>query len=234
MTAICNFFKDKFFTSAPPLEKQSSGPKFDEDYTDERIKGVDVGQKTKVLSKSNSSRHPGSLFARAVLWEATSWMNPTTEELKRDKGLLLNKLKPLAALGRSVARLVYSLVVPLIAGMAGIVYHPAKAFYQLCRSGWYKVTNKDSDENMNKLAIDAFTLAEEHSAAFLVDLMFTVVYGVCLPATLPTNAFKCLNSSWMQDVVRGAFFSTRDSHLKKIAENEVALRHDLTSCPCNN
>lgn len=99
MAFVCNFFKRNFFTPQPV--KQSNDLK--DDLNDDLNF---LNQKPKVLSNSKDNRHPASLFARAVLWEATSWMNPPIEELKCDKGPLFNALKPLCAVGRALARIV--------------------------------------------------------------------------------------------------------------------------------
>lgn len=221
MSVVFHYIKEKFFMpSSREVDSQFSLP-VDSDPLDANVGGVDVGQRVRVLSSSHPTRDPSSFFARAVLWEATSWMHPRTEELRRDKGPLGNLLKPLGIVGRSVARLIYTLVVPTLAGAAGILYHPAKGFYQLCRAGLYAIKSRNGDKEMKKIATEALRLTGQHARAVLGD--FTLMLFHCSILGAVVSVFKHLESDHMKTILYFAF-GEEEYFSRFRARDEIKLR----------
>jgi hypothetical protein len=225
MTCIREFINRNLFSPQPP--KASKAPNDENDtFLDYLVQKPKVKETT--FSPTENTRHPSSLYARAVMWEATStWLNPLNEEVKLDK----SKFKPLKAAARVTARVIYCTFVPTLAGIAGVVYHPVKGFYQLCLAGLYKIKSiKSSDDAMNKIAKDALTLAGVHGQAFLYDFVFTLIYTPIIFLFGPISAFKHSGCSYLNLVAEGAF-SDRDDHFKAIAQARLQLRAQEYSNP---
>jgi hypothetical protein len=172
------------------------------------------------VSSQFDKRKPASFYAQACIYGATSWiMNPKIEE-KTEKGIVDKfVITPLSHLLRGLARAVYSVSIPTICGLAGMVYHPLAAFYCLGRAGAYNVyaaIRPDSQNNLTAIAKEAMLLAKDHSAAAWFDwALMTVFIGAGAGVFPLIFGTFFLDSDFKDSVIVHAAFSYRDQKRKE-------------------